>query len=331
MNVLLPQLVEQEAVDLLEQAGHSVTVAPDPSPETVKPLLRGTHGIVLRTGIKMNRELIETAESLQVIARTGGGYDNVDVEAATDSGVIVTSNLGVNSISVCEHVLSMMLCMAKKLNVLDKAVRQGDFGIRYQNLSRDLHGKTMGLLGFGRIGYRVATACKHVFDMQVLACDPYLPNDVKAKYDETVIFVDKEKLCCEADVISIHVPLTKETHHSISKAELDMMKPEVILINTSRGAVIDEMAMIKALQENKIGGAGLDVFDIEPVAEDNPLLQLDNVVMTPHSAALTSECVIRMATDAALRVNEVLSFRKPLNIANPKVLELERWAGLGDR
>lgn len=328
MNVLLPQPVEQEAVELLEQAGHQIVVASDPAPETVKPLLADTHGIVLRTGITMSRELIEAAPGLKVIARTGGGFDNVDVPAATDNGVIVTSNLGVNSISVCEHVLAMMLCLAKKLNVLDKAVREDNFRIRYKNLSRDLNGKTMGLLGFGRIGYQVATACKTIFNMEVFACDPYLPDDVKSQYADLVTFVEKDQLCREADVISIHVPLTDETHHSISTRELEMMKAEAIIINTSRGPVIDEEAMIKALQENSIGGAGLDVFDKEPLEADNPLLQLDNVVMTPHSAALTNECVIRMATDAADRVIEVLGGKKPINIANPAVLEQEKWTGL---
>lgn len=328
MNVLLPQLVEQEAVDLLEQAGHTVIVAADPKPETVKPLLKDVQAIILRTGITMSRELIEAADDLQVIARTGGGFDNVDVAAATDNGVIVTSNLGVNTISVCEHVLAMMLGLAKKLSVLDKAVRQDNYGIRYQNLSGDLHGKTMGLLGFGRIGYQVATACKQVFTMNVLACDPYLPDGVKEQYADTVTFVDKHTLCREADVISIHVPLTDETHHSISTAELKAMKPGTIVINTSRGPVIDEDALILALQENQIGGAGLDVLDKEPPDSNNPLLTLDNVVLTPHSAALTSECVIRMATDAADRVNEVLSGRKPINVANPKVLEQGKWAGM---
>lgn len=328
MNVLLPQPVEQEAVDLLEQSGHTVVIAADPSPESVRPLLKDTNAIVLRTGITMTRELIETAINLQVIARTGGGFDNVDLDAATDNGVIVTSNLGVNTISVCEHVLAMMLSLAKKLSVLDKAVREDNYSIRYQNLSRDLYGKTMGLLGFGRIGYQVATACKLVFNMKVLACDPYLPDAVKIQYTETVTFVDKEQLCREADVISIHVPLTDETRHSISTNELEMMKPESILINTSRGPVIDERALVDALTDDIIGGAGLDVQDREPPAADNPLLKLGNVVLTPHSAALTSECVIRMATDAADRVNEVLSGSKPLNIANPKVLELEKWASL---
>ncbi len=328
MNVLLPQPVEIEAVQQLELAGHRVITAPDPKPETLLVLMKEAHAVILRTGITMTRELIEAAEDLRVISRTGGGFDNVDVPAATENEVIVTSNLGVNSISVCEHVLAMMLSLAKQLPRLDRAVRSGDYQIRYQNLSRDLHSKTLGLLGFGRIGCQVAKACKTIFNMTVLACDPYLPDHVKDQFADLVTFVDHKRLCTDSDVISVHVPLTEETRHSLSTEQFEQMKPEAIVINTSRGPVIDEQALVNALQNNLIAGAGLDVLDREPPEPDNKLLQLDNVILTPHSAALTGECVIRMATDAAERAIEVLSNRKPLNVANPEVLECKRWRHL---
>ncbi|MGI9538118.1 MAG: hydroxyacid dehydrogenase [Desulfocapsaceae bacterium] len=328
MNILLPQPVEIEAVNRLAEAGHKVVTAPDPKPETVLPLMKDAHAIVLRTGITMTRELIEAAEDLMVISRTGGGFDNVDVKAASDNDVIVTSNLGVNSISVCEHVLAMMLSLAKQLPRLDSAVRNDNYSIRYQNLSRDLNGKTMGLLGFGRIGFEVATACKTVFNMAVLACDPYLSDKIKADYAELVTFVDKQRLCRDSDVISIHVPLTEQTHHALSTAEFEQMKSEAIVINTSRGPVIDEGALVYALRHKIIGGAGLDVQTQEPPDADSTLLKLDNVLLTPHSAALTSECVIRMATDAADRTIEVLSGKIPINVANPEVLASSRWQHL---
>lgn len=328
MNILLPQPIEAQAVQRLEEAGHRVVTAPDPSPETVLPLMKDAHAVILRTGITMTRELIEAADDLMVISRTGGGFDNVDLEAASDNGVIVTSNLGVNSISVCEHVLAMMLSLVKQLPRLDHAVRNDNYSIRYQNLSRDLNGKTMGLLGFGRIGFEVATACKTVFKMTVLACDPHLPDEVKAGYEELVTFVDKERLCRDSDLISVHVPLTEQTHHALSTAEFEQMKSEAIVINTSRGPVIDEEALVYALQHKIIGGAGLDVQTREPPDSESLLLKLDNVLLTPHSAALTNECVIRMATDAAHRTIEVLSGKKPLNVANPEVLAGSRWQHL---
>ena len=165
MNVLLPQPIETEAISLLKQGKCIVTTAPDPKPETILPLLKDAHGLILRTGITISRDLIEDADELLVISRTGGGLDNVDVQAATEKGIIVTSNLGVNTISVAEHVLSMILALSKRLILLDNAVRGGNFGIRYQNLPRDINGKTIGLLGFGRIGCEIGKICHQIFDM----------------------------------------------------------------------------------------------------------------------------------------------------------------------
>ena len=328
MNILLPQPIEPEAVQRLTEAGHDIVTAPDPKPETIMALIGDARAVILRTGLTMTRGLIDAADNLMVIARTGGGFDNVDIAAATQKEVIVTSNLGVNSISVCEHVLAMMLALSKKLMQLDRAVRSGNYQIRYRNLSRDLHGKTLGLLGFGRIGSQVAAACRTIFDMQVLACDPFLPEQVRDQHKGLVRFVDKERLCAESDVISVHVPLTDETRQALSTPEFALMKPDAIVINTSRGAVIDEQALITALENKIIGGAGLDVQDREPPEPGNRLLELDQVILTPHSAALTGECVIRMATEAADRVIEVLSGRVPLNVANPEVLAAPRWRHL---
>jgi D-3-phosphoglycerate dehydrogenase len=328
MNVLLPQPIETEAISLLEKKNCIVTTAPDPKPETVLPLLKDAHGLILRTGITINRELIENADELLVISRTGGGLDNVDVSAATEKGIIVTSNLGVNTVSVAEHVLSMILALSKRLILLDNAVRNGNFGIRYQNLSRDIYGKTIGLLGFGRIGCEIGRICHQIFGMQVIAYDPNLPDGKKAEYCSWVTFAELYELLSKSDVISIHVPLTDKTRHLVGDAEFSLMKTDAILINASRGGVVNETALVKALQNNQIAGAGLDVFSEEPVPADNPLLKLENVILTPHTAALTKECVTRMATEAAKCVLDVFDGREPQNVANPQVLEFGRWKRL---
>jgi D-3-phosphoglycerate dehydrogenase len=265
MNVLLPQPIETEAISLLEKKNCIVTTAPDPKPETVLPLLKDAHGLILRTGITISRELIENADELLVISRTGGGLDNVDVSAATEKKIIVTSNLGVNTISVAEHVLSMILALSKRLILLDNAVRNGNFGIRYQNLSRDIYGKTIGLLGFGRIGCEIGRICHQIFGMQVIAYDPNLPDGKKAEYCSWVTFAELYELLSKSDVISIHVPLTDKTRHLVGDAEFSLMKTDAILINASRGGVVNETALVKALQNNQIAGAGLDVFSEEPV------------------------------------------------------------------
>ena len=325
MKVLLPQPIEPEAIALLKQANCTVTVAAGPKPETVLPLIKEAQGLILRTGITLTRELLAAADELMVIARTGGGLDNVDVAAATAKGIIVTSNLGVNTVSVVEHVLSLMLALSKNLTAMDRAVRCGNFGIRYQNLPRDISGKTIGLLGFGRIGSEIGRICRRIFGMQVIAYDPYLSEGKKVEYRSWVDFTELKELLSESDVISIHVPLTDKTRHLVDETEISQMKPDVILINASRGGIVNEAALVKALQNNRIAGAGLDVFSEEPVPADNPLLKLENVLLTPHSAALTRECVTRMATEAARCVLDVFAGREPQNVANPQVLESGRW------
>jgi len=326
--VLLPQPIEPEAVQLLEKAGCEILLSPDRSPRSVAPLMEKAHGLILRTGIAITRQLLMHADRLEVISRTGGGFDNVDVEAATDKGIIVTSNIGANTDSVVEHCLSLMLTLSKQLPAMDKAVRTDQYAIRYQNLPRDLKGKTLGLLGFGRIGSRLGRICHEIFEMNIMVYDPFLPETVKATCCGWVEFVDRQVLFSQADLISIHVPLTEETRHAIGGAELSLMKPDALLINTSRGAVVDEAALFTALRENRIGGAGLDVLEQEPPRADHPLLGLDNVILTPHTAALTKDCVIRMATAAAECVLSVFDGKVPPNVANPEVLTTDRWPHL---
>jgi D-3-phosphoglycerate dehydrogenase len=327
-RVLLPQPLESEAVSLLEKENCDVVLAPDPKPATVQPLMKGVHALILRTGLRITRELLAHADDLLVISRTGGGLDNVDLEAATEKEIIVTSNLAANTSSVVEHVISLMLALSKKLPIMDKAVRNGNFSIRYQNLARDLRAKTLGLLGFGRIGLELGRICRRLFEMTVLAHDPYLPAEIRELNRNWVDFVSKPQLFEKSDIISLHVPLTPETDQAVGENELSRMKPEAILINTSRGRVVNEAALIKALKEEKIAGAGLDVFSKEPVAPDNPLLNLENVILTPHTAALTKECVIRMATEAARCVIDVFNGREPPNVANRQILKTARWQHL---
>jgi D-3-phosphoglycerate dehydrogenase len=326
--VVLPQPIESEAVALLKKENCEVVIASDPKPETVLPLLKDAHGLILRTGITISRDLIAAADELLVISRTGGGLDNVDVKAATEKKIIVTSNLGVNTVSVAEHVLSMILALSKRLILLDTAVRNSNFNIRYQNLPRDIHGKTIGLLGFGRIGYEIGQTCRQIFGMRIIAYDPYLTDEKKAECRNWVEIIELDELLSESDVISIHVPLTDKTRHLVDAAQIARMKPEALLINTSRGGVVNETALAAALQNDKIAGAGLDVFSEEPVEADNPLLKLDNVILTPHTAALTRECVIRMATEAAKCVLDVFAGREPRNVANRQILEFESWKHL---
>ncbi len=327
-TVLLPQPIDPEARDILERNQLNIIDAPDPKPETVAPLMKQANAVVLRTGIQITRELMEQADDLWMISRTGGGVDNVDLDAATDHGIIVTSSLGANTTSVIEHAMAMLLALNKQILLMDREVRNNNFRIRYRNLPRDLRGRVLGILGFGRIGSGLARALHEMFDMKILANDEYLSMEAKSSYQSWVEFTSLEDVLRRSDMVSIHIPLTDETRGIIDRKQIESMKPEAFLVNTSRGGVINEGDLIRALQERKIAGAGLDVFESEPIEPDNPLLTLDNVVLTPHSAALTLECVTRMATSSAERVVALFQGNRPENIANPEVLTRERWGSL---
>lgn len=325
-KVLLPQPIDDEAREYLEAAGCEVNVAPDPKPETVAALLPGVEAVALRTGIRFDRELIEKANDLKTISRTGGGVDNVDLEAATEAGILVTSSLGVNTSSVIEHCISLMFALYKQLPLMDREVRDNNFKIRYKNLPRDFLGKTIGVIGFGRIGSGLARICRDSFGMKVLAYDAFMPEAVKQEYSGWVKFPELDSLYAEADVISLHIPATPETMGMINSRVLCLMKNDSILINASRGGIVDEAALVNALDEGLIAGAGLDVFENEPVEAESPLLNAENAILTPHTAALTTECVVRMAVSSAKRIVDVFEGRRPDSIANPEVLGHPNWA-----
>jgi len=331
LKVLLPQPIEKEAVQVLEKAGMVLVTAEAPKPELVGPLLKDAQAVVLRTGIKFTRELLAWPNALLTISRTGGGVDNVDLAAATEQGILVTSSLGANTTSVVEHALALILALFKQLFRMDGEVRKGNFAIRYKNLPADLREKTIGIVGFGRIGSLIAQACHSVFAMKVLANDAFLTQAQKDGYRDWVTFVELSELCARADVISIHTPLTAETAGMFNRAFFQAMKKTAFIINTSRGGVIDEQDLIWALKAGEIAGAGLDVFEQEPIQEGSELLSLSNVILTPHTAALTEECVIRMAVAGAERVVELAEGFLPGNVANPEVLSLPRWRHLNRR
>ena len=314
-------------MELLRKAGHETILSPATKLETVQPLMKGVHAVILRTGIKMTRELITHADNLLVISRTGAGVDNVDVPAATDRGILVTCVLGANTRTVAEHALALILALMKQIPLMDHAVRNDHFEIRFRNLPRDLSGKILGLVGFGRIGSELARICHTAFGLRTLVHDPYLTSKTRVAFEKWVEFCDMERLFKESDIISLHIPFSPSTQKLIGARELEWMKPEAFLVNTSRGGIIDEAALIQCLKEKRIAGAGLDVFAQEPLEKDNPLKELDNVILTPHIAALTRECVVRLAVEAVQATLDVFEGKKPEGIVNPEVLAQPRWQG----
>jgi D-3-phosphoglycerate dehydrogenase len=328
-TVLLPEPIEEEALALLEARGLKVLASPDKKPENVAALMPQADAVVLRTGIRMSAELIERGQRLATISRTGAGFDNVDLPAATHQGAIVTSSIGANTQTVAEHALALILALSKQLPFLDRETRAGNFQARYDYRPRDLRGSTLGVIGFGRIGREVARACASSLGMSVLVYDPYLQPQ---EQDRTwVSFCGLEDLLARADVLSIHVPFTDRTRGLLDAPRLARMKKGALIVNTSRGGLLDEQALARALESGQIGGAGIDVFDREPPEAGNPLLAAPAAILTPHAAALTRDCVVRMAVLAAQRVLDVLDGFLPENVANPEVLEQERWRALKPR
>jgi len=314
-KVLLSQEIHKDAISFLKQKGFELFTAPSPEDEVIRKYITDVDGIIVRTATKLSRDTIFAASRLKVIARTGAGVDNVDVAAATEKNIPVCNTPEANIDSVAEHAVAFILALAKYLFNMDSAVRSGNFTVRNSYLPMDLEDKTLGLLGFGKIGRKVAGICSSCFGMNIKFFDPYLGNDIKVNFPfEKVGTLDE--LFKVSDFVSIHIPFTKENYHMIGSECLNKMKPGAFLINTSRGGIIDEAALADALSLGTIAGAALDVFEDEPPKPDNPLLKAENIILTPHSAALTKESSRRMALHAAQGVADVLEGKTPQWVFN---------------
>ncbi len=286
-------------------------------------LLPDARGVVLCAGLNMGPAEMNQAVQLEVIGRHGAGVDIVDIQAATERGIPVTFTPYGPTESTAEHALMLMLAVARRLPQLDRAVRSGDFHIRDRVMGQELEGKALGIVGFGRIGRRLAEICREGLHMSVYFFDPYVEAETAQKCQATQVD-DIVELAGMVDILSIHSPLTDKTHHLVGRKAIQALGPGAILVNASRGPVVDEAALIEALESGQLSGAGLDVYDPEPPAPDNPLFQMDQVVLTPHLASFTDEGRQRMGLMAVEEVLRVLRGEKPLNLANPEVWERRR-------
>ncbi|MBZ4664824.1 hydroxyacid dehydrogenase [Mahella sp.] len=282
-KVLLPERIIDEGLELLKDKAE-IIITKDASEQSIIDEVSDAFAIILRSKAKITRSIIEAAPKLKVISRTGAGYDNVDVQAATEHNVMVCNLPGINTVAVAEHTISLMLALLKQLPKMDLYVRNGQWGKRSEFISEEAFGKTIGIVGLGKIGREVMFRCKSM-GMHVLVYDPYVENALK---DNDIRFCnDVETLFTQSDVITLHVPNIPENKKMVDEHLIRLMKPTAYIINTSRGEVIDQGALTSALKEHRIAGAGLDVFAQEPIEQDDPLLTLDNVILTPHAAALS--------------------------------------------
>jgi D-3-phosphoglycerate dehydrogenase len=285
MKVLVTEPLSESGLALLRQ-DFDVDVRPELAKDGLADAIPPYAGLIVRSQTKVTEDILDRAESLKVIGRAGIGLDNVDVEAATRRGVLVVNAPQSNIVSAAEHTIALMLAQARNIPQANAALRAGRWEReRFQGV--ELHGKTLGVVGLGRVGTMVAQRAV-AFGMRVVGYDPYVSKD-RAKQVGVELMPSLEALLVQSDVVTIHLPRTPETEGLIGEREIGLMRDGARIVNTSRGGIVDERALVNALRDGKLAGAALDVFSEEPVPTSHPLLVFDQVVATPHLGASTQE------------------------------------------
>ena len=273
---------------------------------------------ILTAGAQMTRRVTEMLPKCKVIVRYGVGYDTIDIDAATDNHIIVANVPDFCFEEVSNHAITLLLACAKKLVFLNNGTKQGRWGETRQATRPmgSIYGQTLGIIGCGNLG-RMAAKKAQCFGLKILGYDPYVDKSLAKECGITVVSLSE--LLKKSDFVSVHTPLNEETRHLMGEKQFKQMKPTTYFINTARGSIVDEAALIKALRERWIAGAGLDVFEKEPVDSDNPLLKMDNVIVTPHSAFYSDASSNRLRTRVGQEAARVLSGQWPKNVVNKTV------------
>jgi D-3-phosphoglycerate dehydrogenase len=301
-------------ITLLRKAGYELVFNPFERPLTqdeIIPLIRETDGIIVGLD-QIDEEVLSHAPKLRVISKYGAGVDNIDLKSAKKRGIIVTNTPGVNSSAVAELTIGLMLSVARHISESDRKIRRGEWG-RYPGF--ELKKKVLGIIGTGQIGKQLALKVRG-FDMSIIAHD--IEPDYLWAENMGVSYVTFSELIKEADIVSLHLPLNKDTYHLIGEDELAQFKPTAILINTSRGELVDENSLYTALREKQLLGAGLDVYEDEPL-KDSLLKTIDNVVLTSHIGAHTEEAVRDMGRTAVSNLIRVLNGETPEHLVDEEV------------
>ena len=283
-------------------------------PDDLAGIVSTARALIVRNRTQVTAELLQEAQQLLVVGRAGAGLDNVDVATATELGIVVCYAPVQTAISVAEHTLGLMLAVLRRIPPADSSVRAGQW-LRHEHTGTQLSGKTLGVIGLGHIGQLVGAYGK-ALGMELVGCDPYLSGDSPVVQELGCELTELENLLARADVITLHVPLTDQTHHLLDRHAFDRMKNTAVLINTSRGAVVNEEDLCAALEGGQIAGAGLDVRENEPPAANSPLHRFDNTVLTPHIAAFTTEAQNAVVEAVATDVTAVLSGKPAIYYAN---------------
>ncbi len=295
-KILIIQPIHSEGIELIKNnPNYEYEIVEDFSAENLKSKITDCDAATIRTA-KLSAEVINLSQKLKIISRHGVGYDNIDLKSSKEKNITIAITATANAVAVAEHVLFMILSIAKRKNMYDDSVKSGNFDQRNKlPKTIEIWNKNILIVGFGRIGQSLIKRCLG-FEMNVFVYDPFVTeNKIKSLGGKKV--EDLNETLKSMDVISLHMPLNENTKNMINYDLLKKMKKNCILINAARGGIINEVDLDKALKENMIFGAGLDVFEIEPPKQDNPLLNNDKVFLSPHTAAFTEECMIRMGKE----------------------------------
>ena len=313
MKVAVLGKVDQKGISFLRENEFKVIEIENFEIQNLKEQLKDVDGILLRT-TRLDKEILQHCDNLKIISRHGVGYDNVDLDFLNENKIALGITSTSNAVSVAEHVLSFFIYLTKNLSLSDSLVKEGNFEKRSQLPNFfELYKKKVLIIGFGRIGKEVAKRCLG-FDMEVYVYDPFLDNEIIIR--NQCIPIEKNQGLAIADFITIHLPLNGDTKNFISQTELNIMKKKSILVNTSRGGIVNENDLCIALESKKIQGAGMDVFVSEPPESNHPFFKLDNILLTPHNAALTLECRERMSLEASQNIVFFLKNMSELNVEN---------------
>ncbi len=307
MKVLVSDSLSEKGIEILEK-GAEVDVRTGMSPEELKECIGEYDALVVRSQTQVTEEVIEAAENLKIIGRAGVGVDNIDVEAATQRGIIVINAPEGNMISAAEHTIAMMMAMSRNIPQANQSMRAGKWD-RKLFMGVEVRGKTLGVVGLGRIGTEVAKRAQGM-EMNIMAYDPFISEERAA--DLGVKLTTVEDIVLNADYITVHTPLTKDTRNLIDREEFEKVKPGVRIINCARGGIINEEALADAVASGKVAAAAIDVFTSEPPT-GSPLLEQDNIIVTPHLGASTKEAQVNVAVDVA---EQIINFNQGLPVKN---------------
>jgi len=306
-KILITDPIETSCIEILQSAGFDVTHKPSLKEDEIISIINDYNVLIVRSGTKVTKKIIDASKNLELIARAGAGVDNIDVTAATHRGIIVMNTPGGNTLSTAEHTMALLLSMCRNIPTANYELKQGSWD-RKKYLGTELFGKKIGIIGLGKIGKEVAIRCK-AFGMDVIGYDPVLTQDAAQKLGVRLVSIDE--IFEQSDIITVHVPLSNETKNLIDRKAIERCKDGVKIINCARGGIVNEEALLEGLKSGKVSSAALDVFEKEPPQFPNELIEHPKVVVTPHIGASTKEAQEKVAIQIA---NQIIDYYQNGNL-----------------